>query len=130
MAFMDKVKELGRKIVESGTIVEEIKKKAQALNKKIVLCEGEDKRVVEAAAICTQEKIAHIVLLGNREEIAKNNPNVDLSYIEIIDPATSPKLEQYAALLYELRKAKGMTEEQAKEQAKDATLRSSLPTAA
>ena len=121
MAFMDKVKELGRKIVESGTIVEEIKKKAQALNKRIVLCEGEDKRVVEAASICTQEKLAHIVLLGNREEIAKNNPNVDLSYIEIIDPATSPKLEQYAALLYELRKAKGMTEEQAKEQAKDPT---------
>lgn len=74
MAFMDKVKELGRKIVESGTIVEEIKKKAQALNKRIVLCEGEDKRVVEAASICTQEKLAHIVLLGNREEIAKNNP--------------------------------------------------------
>ena len=121
MAFMDKVKELGRKIVESGTIVEEIKKKAQALNKRIVLCEGEDKRVVEAASICTQEKLAHIVLLGNREEIAKNNPGVDLSYIEIIDPATSPKLEQYAALLYELRKAKGMTEEQAKEQAKDPT---------
>ena len=112
MAFMDKVKELGRKIVESGTIVEEIKKKAQALNKRIVLCEGEDKRVVEAASICTQEKLAHIVLLGNREEIAKNNPGVDLSYIEINDPATSPKLEQYAALLYELRKAKGMTEEQ------------------
>ena len=121
MAFMDKVKELGRKIVESGTIVEEIKKKAQALNKRIVLCEGEDKRVVEAASICTQEKLAHIVLLGNREEIAKNNPGVDLSYIEIIDPATSPKLETYANLLYELRKAKGMTEEQAKEQAKDPT---------
>ncbi len=121
MAFMDKVKELGRKISESGTIVEEIKKKAAALNRKIVLCEGEDKRVVEAASICTQEKIARIVLLGNEEEIKKNNEGVDLSYIEIINPATSPKLDFYANMLYELRKAKGMTEEQAKEQAKDAT---------
>ncbi len=121
MAFMDKVKDLGRRIAESGTIIEEIKKKAQELNKKIVLCEGEDKRVVEAAAICTREKIARIVLLGKEEEIKKANPNVDLSYIEIIDPATSPKLDSYAALLYELRKAKGMTEEQAKEQAQDAT---------
>ncbi len=121
MAFMDKLKELGRKITESGTIVEEIKNKAKELNKKIVLCEGEDKRVVEAASVCTQEKIARIVLLGNEEEIKKNNEGVDLSYIEIIDPATSPKLETYANLLYELRKAKGMTEEQAKEQAKDPT---------
>lgn len=121
MAFLDKVKELGRKITESGTIVEEIKNKARELNKKIVLCEGEDKRVVEAASICTQEKIARIVLLGNEEQIKKDNPNVDLSYIEIIDPATSPKLDTYAQLLYELRKAKGMTEEQAKEQAKEST---------
>ena len=121
MAFKDKVKELGRKIVESGTIVEEIKKKAIALNKKIVLCEGEDKRVVEAASICIQEKIARIVLLGNEAQIRKENPDVDLSYIDIIDPETSPRLEYYANLLYELRKAKGMTEEQAKEQAKDPT---------
>lgn len=121
MAFMDKVKELGRKIAENGTIVEEIKEKARALNKKIVLCEGEDKRVVEAAAICTQEKIARIILLGNEEQIRRDNPKTDLSYVEIIDPATSPKFDTYAQLLYELRKAKGMTEEQAKEQAKDAT---------
>ncbi len=119
--FVDSLKGLGRKIVESGTIVEDIKKRAQALNKKIVLCEGEDSRVVEAASICTQEKIARIVLLGNADEIKKNNPKVDLEGVEIIDPLTSDKLEGYANLLYELRKAKGMTEEQAKEQAKEAT---------
>ncbi len=121
MAFLDKVKDLGRKLVESGTIVEEIKKRAQARNKKIVLCEGEDSRVVEAAAMCMREKVARIVLLGDEEEIKKNNPNVDLFGIEIINPATSPKLGEYAKLLYELRKAKGMTEEQAEAQAKDNT---------
>ena len=125
MGFFDKAKkavgDLGRKIVESGTIVETIKKKAAALNKKIVLCEGEDTRVVEAAGDCAKEGIAQIVLLGNADKIKVNNPDVDLTGVEIIDPATSPKLGEYASLLYELRKAKGMTEEQAKEQAKDAT---------
>lgn len=123
--FFDKVKksvsDLGRKIAESGTVVEEIKKKAALLNKTIVLCEGEDKRVVEAAAECAEEKIAKIVLLGKADRIRIDNPDVDLSEVEIVDPETSPKLEEYAKLLYELRKAKGMTEEQAKEQAKDAT---------
>ena len=123
--FLDKVKksvnDLGRKIAESGTIVQEIKKKASVLDKKIVLCEGEDSRVVEAAGICAQEHIAKIVLLGNPDRIKADNPDVDLSEVEIVDPATSPKLGEYASLLYELRKAKGMTEEQAKEQAKDAT---------
>ncbi|MDE6411012.1 MAG: phosphate acetyltransferase [Clostridia bacterium] len=125
MGFFDKAKkavgDLGRKIAESGTIVETIKKKAAALNKKIVLCEGEDSRVVEAAGDCAKEGIAQIVLLGNADKIKVNNPDVDLTGVEIIDPVTSPKLGEYASLLYELRKAKGMTEEQAKEQAKDAT---------
>ncbi len=110
-----------RKINESGTVIETIKKKAQERQKTIVLCEGEDSRVVEAAAKCVEEKVAKIILLGNAEEIAGRNPDVDLSGVEIVDPLTSPKLADYANLLYELRKAKGMTEEQAKEQAKDAT---------
>ena len=121
MAFMDKVKSLGRKLAESGTIVEEIKKKASALNKRIVLCEGEDSRVVQAAGECAADKIAQIVLLGHPEEIQAKNPNVDLTGVEIIDPATSPKLENYAKLLYELRKNKGMTEDQALVAAKDPT---------
>ena len=125
MGFFDKAKkvvgDLGRKIAESGTIVETIKKKAAALGKKIVLCEGEDSRVVEAAGDCAKEGIAKIVLLGNADKTKLNNPDIDLTDVEIIDPVSSPKLEEYAKLLYELRKAKGMTEEQAKEQAKDAT---------
>ena len=115
------VSDLGRKLAETGTVVEVIKKKAKQLNRKIVLCEGEDSRVVEAAAECTDTGIARIVLLGNPDRIKVDNPDLDLSEVEIIDPATSPKLEEYAKLLYELRKAKGMTEEQAREQAKDAT---------
>ncbi len=106
---------------EQKSIVQIIKEKAAALNKKIVLCEGEDKRVVKAASDIVKEGVARIVLLGNEAEIRKANPDVDLSGVEIVDPLTSPKAEEYAQLLYTLRKAKGMTEEQAREQAKDAT---------
>ncbi len=123
--FFQKVKksakDLGRKIAESGTVIEDIKKKAVILDRKIVLCEGEDSRVVEAAAECVKQKVARIVLLGDETEIKLKNADVDLTGVEIINPATSPKLDEYASLLYELRKSKGMTEEQAKEQAKDAT---------
>ncbi len=119
--IISKVKKLGRKLVESGTVVSEIKERAKAKQRTIVLCEGEDRRVVEAAEECAQEGLAKIILLGNPAQIHASNPDTDLTGVEIIDPATSPKLESYAALLYELRKAKGMTEEQAKEQAKDAT---------
>ena len=119
--FVSKVKKLGRKISESGTIVETIKKRAREKNRKIVLCEGEDRRVVEAAEECVEEGIARIVLLGNPSQIRASNPDLDLSGVEIVDPATSPKLEEYAKLLFELRKAKGMTEEQALQQAKDNT---------
>ncbi|MDE6676515.1 MAG: phosphate acetyltransferase [Clostridia bacterium] len=118
---LSKVKQLGRKLVESGTVVSEIKQRAKAKQRTIVLCEGEDRRVVEAAEECVQEGIAKIVLLGNPHQLHASNPDIDFSGIEIIDPETSPKLDAYVNLLYELRKSKGMTEEQAKEQAKDAT---------
>ncbi|MBR4420565.1 MAG: phosphate acetyltransferase, partial [Clostridia bacterium] len=94
---------------------------ASALNKKIVLTEGEDKRVVTAAAEIVKRNIAKIVLLGDEEQIKADNPEVDLTGIEIINPKTSPKLEEYSALLYELRKSKGMTLEQAQETACEST---------
>lgn len=103
-------------------LLEEIKAKAAARKKTIVLCEGEDRRVVEAAAKITREGIAKIVLIGNKEECAKVAPDVDLTGVTLIDPLTSDKTEAYAAILYEARKAKGMTEEQAKEQTKDRTM--------
>ncbi len=104
------------------SLLDEIKSKAASLKKTIVLCEGEDKRVVEAAAKITEEGIAKIVLIGNEEECKKVAPGVNLSGITLIDPLTSEKTPEYANILYEARKAKGMTEEQAKEQAKDRTM--------
>ena len=103
-------------------LVDSIIKKAKTLGKTIVLCEGEDKRVIEAAAEITKQGIAKIVLVGNEAECKAVAPNVDLTGVEIVDPETSPKTATYANILYEARKAKGMTEEQAAVQAKDRTM--------
>ena len=70
-------------------VLDDIKKRAVKLNKHIVLPEGEDKRVVEAAAVSVKEGVARITLLGNPEEIKKNNPETDLSGVTIIDPSTT-----------------------------------------
>ncbi|MBQ7879348.1 MAG: phosphate acetyltransferase, partial [Clostridia bacterium] len=82
-------------------ILDEIKAKAKALQKTIVLCEGEDSRVVKAAADATNEGVAKIVLLGNEAEIKAKNPEVDLTGVTIVDPLTSDKLDEYNAKLCE-----------------------------
>lgn len=102
-------------------VLEQIKLKASKLCKTIVLCEGEDSRVVQAAADATKEGIAKIVLLGNPDAIRKANPRVNLTGVEIVDPLTSDKLSQYNTKLCELRASKGMTPEQASELLKDGT---------
>ena len=103
------------------TVVEKIKEKAKKINRKIVLVEGEYSRVVQAAATCVKEQIARIVLLGDETEIKSANPEVDLTGVEIINPKTSELKDKYASLLYELRKSRGMTEEDAKKLALDST---------
>lgn len=102
-------------------ILEEIKSKAKALNKTIVLCEGEDKRVVQAASDVVKEGIAKIVLLGDEAQIKAENPNVDLTGVTVVNPLTSEKLPTYTAKLCELRASKGMTEDQAKKLLADGT---------
>lgn len=102
-------------------VLEQIKKKASALNKTIVLCEGEDARVVKAAEMATKEGLAKIVLLGDEQAIKKANPNVDLAGVTIVNPLTDDRLPAYNAKLCELRASKGMTHEQATELLKDGT---------
>ena len=87
---------------------------AKADKKTIVLPEGEDPRTIEAAKAIVAEDLADLVILGNPAEI-------DVEGVRVIDPAASDKRATYADALYELRKAKGMTPEQAYEQVADAT---------
>lgn len=104
-----------------SNILNAIKEKAKALQKTIVLCEGEDGRVVKAAADATKEGVAKIVLLGNEAAIKAANPEVNLTGVEIVDPLTSEKLPAYNAKLCELRASKGMTPEQAAKLLTDGT---------
>ena len=87
--------------------------------KTIVLPEGEDERILQAAYHVAQRKSAKLIILGNIEEIKSYyaNKNWSMDGIEVIHPETSPKLEEYANLLYELRKSKGITLEDAKKMA-------------
>lgn len=86
--------------------VEQLKEKAKAAGKKIVLCEGEDKRVVEAAAKIVREGIAKIILIGNAEECKRVAPEIDISGIELVDPATSANIDKYAEILFKAREGK------------------------
>ena len=87
-------------------ILREIKERASALNKTVVLPEGEDSRVVAAAALTVKENVAKIVLLGNPSEIAKNNPGVSLDGVTVIDPVTYAKTDEYAQMLFTIRSGK------------------------
>ena len=102
-------------------ILAEIKEKAKALQKTVVLCEGEDKRVVRAAADAAKEGVAKIVLLGDEAEIKAANPDVDLTGVEIVNPLTDSRLPAYNEKLCELRASKGMTPDQAAKLLQDGT---------
>lgn len=97
--------------------IEKIKQRAKQDIKTIVLPEADDIRTLKATELVLKEKYANIILIGNEQkvkEIARAN-DVNIDGVKIINPQSSPDYEKYAELLYELRKHKGMTLEQAKE---------------
>lgn len=97
--------------------IEKIKQRAKQEIKTIVLPEAEDIRTLKATELVLKDKYANIILIGNEQkvqELAKTN-NINIDGVKIVDPQSSPDYEKYAELLYELRKHKGMTLEQAKE---------------
>ena len=93
------------------SLLQSVREKAKKACKTIVLAEGEEKRVLDAAKVILDEKIAGLVLIGNKDVIAQKAA-FDVNRVTIVDPA-SDNLDEYADLLYELRKAKGMEKEQA-----------------
>jgi len=97
--------------------IEGVKEKAKLDKKTIVLPESNDKRTLLAAAHIMQEGIANIIMVGNEEKIMDGATwlEIELDGIQIVDPSNTPKLEEYAQSLYEIRKAKGMTLEKARE---------------
>ncbi len=97
-------------------LIEQIKATAQKSNKCIVLPEGAEERTLKATNIIIEESLARIILLGNRQEILEKSAALGLKNVEkaeIIDPKSHDKKEFYTDMLFNLRKNKGMTIEQA-----------------
>ena len=99
------------------SFIESIKEKARKDRKTIILPESEDERTIRAAAKVLEEGTADLVLIGEPDVVRADAEKygVDITGAKIIDPAASEKLEDYVNLLYELRKAKGMTPEAARD---------------
>jgi len=98
------------------SILETIHAKAKANPKRIVLPEGTEERTLKAADQAIATGIAHIILIGNPNTInnlAKQYGLTNIDKATIVDPIHHQKKEQYADLMVELRKSKGMTKEQA-----------------
>ena len=105
------------------SFIESIKEKAKQQIKTIVLPEGSDIRTIKAASIVQQEGYANLIILGDKNKIEEmaNTNNLDISKATIINPIESEKYETYVQAFYELRKAKGMTLEKAREIIKEET---------
>ncbi|HNB57285.1 MAG TPA: phosphate acyltransferase, partial [bacterium] len=98
------------------SIIASIRERARHKKCRIVLPEGEEDRTLLAAKIIINEQIAKPILLGDADKIRNRarELQVDLpSSVSIIDPKRSEKTADYASELFNLRKAKGMTYEQA-----------------
>jgi phosphate acetyltransferase len=95
--------------------------KACADPRKIVLCEGNDPRVLEAAARAARERCAEIILVGDRTQILSlaGERGISLDDMQLIDPADSDRTDALAQELFALRRGKGMTLEQAREKVLD-----------
>lgn len=103
-------------------ILEQMLARAKSHPQRIVLPEGDEPRTLEAANTILKEGIAQLILIGNPTTILSMAKERGLTFIDqatIVDPETDARMGMYASLLYELRKAKGMTEEEAAKKAKD-----------
>jgi phosphate acetyltransferase len=102
-------------------VIAGIREKARRAPMTVVLPEGHDERIVEAAVIVEREKLARPIVLGDPRGVAElaSARGLDASRIEIVDPATSDMLPDLARLYSELRAHKGMTLEQAEPLVRD-----------
>ena len=102
-------------------ILEHVKATARRSVKRIVLPEGDEPRTVQAAARLAAEQLVTPILLGEPSRIAAvaSAVGVELGGVACVEPSSSPKAAEYAQALYELRKAKGVTLEEATKLVRD-----------
>ncbi|MBP5318166.1 MAG: phosphate acetyltransferase [Paludibacteraceae bacterium] len=110
-------------------VIEQMFEKAKQHPKTIVLPESMEERTLRAADEVLKQSLAKVLLIGNRDQILKQAASMGLTALDgasFFDPATDPKMSEYINLLYELRKNKGMTPEQAEKMAHDPLYLASL----
>ncbi|MFA5569997.1 MAG: phosphate acetyltransferase [Sphaerochaetaceae bacterium] len=98
------------------TFAQQMKAKAKSLQKRVVLAEGTELRVIAAARKILDEQLAkEVYVLGPMNEITTlaSQENISLEGVSLVDPTTDSKRSAYAAEYYELRKHKGMSEQEA-----------------
>ena len=102
-------------------ITEKIRAKASENLQHIILPEGEDPRTVRAAAVCAEGKIAKITIIGSEEKVRElaRETNSNLNGVEILDHRKSNDFGRMAQFYHELRRAKGVTLEEAEQAVKD-----------
>lgn len=102
-------------------ILQQIRQRAGADKQHIILPEGEDVRTVEAAAICSRDGIARITMLGSEENIRSlaSKAGANLNGVEILDHRKSDDFGKLATLYHQMRRAKGVTLEEAEQTLKD-----------
>ncbi|MGM9746073.1 MAG: phosphate acetyltransferase [Paludibacteraceae bacterium] len=103
-------------------LLEQLKQRAHNNLRRIVLPEGDEPRTLEAADRLLADQSAELILIGDAEKIHAMAAEKGLTHIgkaTIVNPETDPKMPVYADLLYELRKNKGMSHEEAEQKAKD-----------
>src|SRR4030095_13863507 len=102
-------------------ILDRIRQRAASRPQHIILPEGNDPRTVVAAALCSAQRIARITLLGNEEIIRTpaREHSVDRTSVTIIDHRRASDFEKMVALFHELRRAKGLMPDEARELVSD-----------
>ncbi len=99
-------------------ILEKIRQRAKEAKKTIVLPEAEDDRILQAAKIVQEEELADLILISSNANL-KNRADkfgLDLCRLKVINPLESPHLEEFSSKFFELRKHKGITEGDARQQ--------------
>ncbi len=123
-------KEIAKRIVDSKTsrvtplmFEFELIQRARQNKMRIVLAEGEEERILRASDILLRRDVAEIILIGNADIIGRkiSDLGLDMHKVRIIQPDLSPSFDDYVKTYFELRKAKGVTEEQARDRMFDPT---------
>lgn len=120
-SVIESVLQIKSKIITPLAFQRSLEKKAKKQIKKVVLPESEDERILKAVHRLNAMGAVGLILLGDKEAINSKNLNLNLENAEIINPNTSHYREEFANHLYELRKSKGLSEQEAERLALDKT---------